>query len=238
MSEAFEGKDRQYKELSPQQRNVELNKLYQSLPEPAGEEEYKDKLYKSAKLLEQSVMDGRGKNWMLSHPDYTPDAELDQIRKKVDETIKARENSESKRKLVSKLRSLLVHCSGTDAFKKYLIAEFSGIYDYGIDKDNPGDEWVFRKLQIDSPASAGIFDEKNIQTLEGVAYGHVYFNILSFHSLGEQAEAVTETLQRVKKLIGDETELPSFDRLIKRDRTMFNEWRQQYQDKYSVLPNA
>lgn len=237
MSEASEGKDQQYKELSPQQRNVELSKLYQSLPEPAGEDEYKDKLFKSAKLLEQSIMDGRGKNWMLNNPDYTSDVTLDQIRKKVDEIMETRENSESKRELVNNLRSLLVHCSGTNAFKEYLISEFSTLYIYGIDKENPGEEWVFRKLQIDSPESAGIFDEKNIQTLEKIAYNHVYFNILSSHSLAEQAEAVTEMLQRAKKLIGDETESPSFDQFIKRDRTMLKGWRQQYQDKYGTSLN-
>lgn len=144
-------------------------------------------------------MDGRGKNWMLNNPDYTSDVTLDQIRKKVDEIMETRENSESKRELVNNLRSLLVHCSGTNAFKEYLISEFSTLYIYGIDKENPGEEWVFRKLQIDSPESAGIFDEKNIQTLEKIAYNHVYFNILSSHSLAEQAEAVTEMLQRAKK---------------------------------------
>lgn len=238
MSEASEGKDQQYKELSPQQRNVELNKFYQSLPEPIGEEEYINKLFKSAKLSEQSVMDGRGKNWILNHPDYTSDAMLDQIRKKLDETIETRESSESKRELVNRLRLLLIHCSSTDAFKEYLIAEFSTLYIYGLDKENPGDEWVFRKLQIDSPESGGIFDEKNIQTLERIAYNHAYFNTLSVHSSAEQAEAVTETLQRAKKLIGDETEFPSFDHLIKRDRTMLKDWRQQYQDKYGNSPNA
>ncbi len=238
MSEAPEGKDQQYKELSSLQRNVELNKLYQSLPEPVGEEEYSDKLFKSTKLLEQSVMDGRGENWMLNHPDYTSDAMLDQIRKKLDETIETRESSESKRELAKSLRSLLVHCSGTDAFKEYLIAEFSTLYIYGIDKENPGEEWVFRKLQIDNPESAGILDEKNIQTLEKIAYNHVYFKTLSQHSLLEQAEAVTEMLQRAKKLIGDGTEAPSFDHLIKRDRTMLNDWRQQYQDRYGNSPNA
>lgn len=239
MPEASEGKDQHYKELSPQQRNLELDKLYQSLPEPIGEEEYRDKLFKSTKLLEESFMDGRGRSWMLNHPDYTSDTMLDQIRKKLDETIETRGSSESKRELMNRLKYLLlVHCSGTDAFKEYLIAEFSALYIYGLDKENPGDEWIFRKLQVDNSESAGIFDERNIKKLERIAYNHVYFKTLSLHSSVEQAEAVTEILQRAKKLIGDETASPSFEVLIKRDRAMLKEWRQQYQDKYDSSPSA
>ena len=237
MSEASEGKDQQYKELSPQQQNVELNKLYQSLPEYVGDDEYTSRLFKNSKLLEQVIMDRRSDNWMLGQPDYTPEDVLDQIKKNYEETIQTRDNSESKRELTSNLRSYLSCCHGTDPFKEYLISEFAQLCINGIDRKNPGDDWVFIKLEIDNPESGGIFDDKNIQTLERITYNHAFFKILSLHSLAEQAEVVSEMLRRAKKLIGDETETPSLDQFIKRDRTMLKDWKQQYQDKYGVSPN-
>ncbi|MEK7517552.1 MAG: hypothetical protein AAB583_03300 [Patescibacteria group bacterium] len=238
MTEFSQGEEQQYKELSPQQRNAELSKFYQFLPGPIAEKkEYDNKLIKSTKLLEQSIIDGRSNNWLRNHPDYTSDEQLDQIKKRAEEIVQTRENSESRRELTNRLRSLLMYYNGTNAFKEYLIAEFDTLYISGIDKDNPGDEWVFRKLEIDNRESGGIFDEKNTQRLERTAYNHVYFNMLSSHSRLEQVEAVSATLQRVMKLIGDEREVPSFDDFIRRDRDMLRNWRQEYQDKYGVLPN-
>lgn len=238
MSEAPQGLEQQYKELTPQQRNGELNKLYQSLPEPSGEKEYQVKLFKNCDLSKQFIMDMKGMDWMLNHPDYTPDEELDQIKKKFEETERVRSESVSKKDLMLRFTSLLAHCDGTDMFKKYLTEEFSSMYDSGINKEDLGDERVFRKLQVDNSESGGIFDENGIQALEQIAFSHFFHSTMEIRSSGEQMEAVFELVQRVKKLIGDKEESSPFGDLIESDNAMLREWRKQYQDRYGALPNA
>ena len=237
MSEAPQGIEQQYKELIPQQRNGELNKLYQSLPEPSGEEEeYIAKLFKNCKLSDQSILDMKGMDWMVNHPDYTPDEELDQIKKKFEETERVRSESVSKKDLMLGFTSLLAHCDGTDAFKKYLTEEFSNMYDSGINKEDLGDERVFRKLQVDNSESGGIFDENGVQALEQIAFSHFFHSTMEMRSLVEQMEGVFELMQRVKKLIGDKEESFPFGDLIERNNAMLREWRGQYQDRYGLFP--
>ena len=237
MAEAPLGID-QYKELTPQQRNLEFNKIYESLPGtiPA-HEEYINRLLRNMELWDQAVIN-RKTDSVLNHPDYLPDSELKRLKQEYEDAEESRSQSDQKKELLKNLTSLLGYCTGTNAFKEDLIEVFGFLYDRGVDRSRP-EYTVFEVLrleQLNNPGSGGIFGS-SIEMLEEAVLNHTYLSKLRNHSALEQVEGTRETVNNVSELIGFEKTTDSFEKFIERDNLRIKNWREQFKDKYGRLPN-
>lgn len=241
MSEAPLGIDR-YRELTPQQRHVEFNKIYESIPGTiSAREEYLNKLEKNVKLRTQAYVDKKGMDWFLNHPDHTSDSELKRLNKENEDVKQSRSQSDQKKELLGSLTSLLDYCSGTNVFKEHLIKMFGFLFDRGVDRSQPEDT-VFEILkleQLNNPGSGGIFDDDNIEMLEKSAFKHAYLSNSNSNSMLDQLGGTRETLNDISESIGLEEKITvSFGEFITRDNSMIKNWRQQFKDRYRKLPNV
>lgn len=237
MAEAPSGID-QYQELTPQQRNLEFNKIYESLPGtiPAYEE-HQNRFLRNMKLWDQEMLN-RKTDSVSNHPDYAPDSELKRLEKEAEDIEQSRSQSDQKKELLKNLTSLLGYCNGTNAFKEDLIEMLGFLYDRGVDRSRP-EYTVFEVLrleQLNNPGSGGIFGT-SIEMLEEAALNHTYLRTFETHSGLEQAEGTRETVNDISELMGFEKTTDSFERFIERDNLKIKNWREQFKDKYGRLPN-
>ena len=237
MAEAPLGID-QYKELTLQQRNLEFNKIYESLPGtiPA-HAEHKNRFLRNMELWDQAVVN-RKTDSVSNHPDYTPDSELKRLKQEDEDVEKSRSQSDQKKELLKNLTSLLGYCTGTNALKEDLIEMLGFLYDRGVDRSRP-EYTVFEILrleQLNNPGSGGIFGT-SIEMLEEAALNHTYLSTFRVHSVLEQVEGTRETVSDISELMGFEKTTDPFGEFIERDNLKIKNWREQFKDKYGRLPN-
>jgi hypothetical protein len=238
MAEAPSGID-QYKELTPQERNLEFNRIYRSLPGTVhAHEEHINRLLRNMELWDHAVVNGETDS-VSNHRDYTPDSELKRLKQEHEDIEESRSQSDQKKELLKNLTSLLDYCAGTNAFKENLIEMFGFLYDRGIDRSRP-EYTVFEILrleQLNNPGSGGIFDT-SVEILEEAALNHTYLNTLRSHSVLEQVEGTRETVNDISELMGFEKTTDSFQEFIQRDNVKIKNWREQFKDRYGRLPNV